>query len=211
MVVNNKKIYKLTIFLLLDCIINKYEQGGMFKMKDKSVVYEYTSINVRNELEPMYVDCYEHFGWIHIKNEEKKDYYINNDVNLDIVTIKFKRDRAIPNKDELNELQKKCEKAFLKINKLEKEPMAWAISYALIIGLIGVLFGVVSVFSILASNWFIGTISAVVAVIGFIFPYFVYIRVKGNKIAENKSKIALEQDLIFAIFEQAKKILFENE
>ena len=105
-------------------------------MKDENIVYEYISINVKSELEPMYIDCYEHFGWIHIKNEEKKDYYINNNVNQDIVNIKFKRDRMISNKEELNELQKKCEKSFLKINRLEKEPVSFAISYALIIGMI---------------------------------------------------------------------------
>lgn len=180
-------------------------------MKDENIVYEYISINVKSELEPMYIDCYEHFGWIHIKNEEKKDYYINNNVNQDIVNIKFKRDRMISNKEELNELQKKCEKAFLKINRLEKEPVFFAISYALIIGMIGILFAIVSIFSLLASNWFIGIISAIIAIIGFILPYLVYKRVKGNKTVENKSKINSEQDLILAIFKQAKEILFENE
>ena len=177
----------------------------------ESIVYEYISINVKSELESMYIDCYEHFGWIHIKNEEKKDYYINNNVNQDIVNIKFKRNRAITGKEELNELQRKCEKSFLKINRLEKEPMSLAISYALIIGMIGILFSIVSVFSLLASNWFIGIVSVVIAIIGFILPYLVYRRVKGNKIFENKPKIILEQDLILAIFEQAKNILFENE
>lgn len=180
-------------------------------MKDENIVYEYTSINVKSELEPMYIDCYEHFGWIHIKNTERKDYYINTDINQDIVNIKFKRDRAIPKKEELNELQKKCEKAFLKVNKLEKEPLAFAVSYSLIVGMIGILFLVVSIFSGLSSNWFISIISGLVAIIGFIFPYPIYRKVKGTKTVENKSKITLEQDLIFAIFEQSKKILFENE
>lgn len=180
-------------------------------MKDESIVYEYTSINVKSELEPMYIDCYEHFGWIHIKDVERKDYYINNDVSLDIVNIKFKRNRAIAGKDELNELQKKCEKAFLKVNKLEKEPLNIAIIYSLILGIVGALFMTVAVFSILANNLFIGIVSIIIAIIGFIFPYPIYRKVKGTKTEENRAKITLEQDLIFSIFEQAKKILYEND
>ena len=179
-------------------------------MKD-DIVYEYASINVKRELEQMYKDCYEHFGWIYIKDEEKRDYYINTNINQDIVNIKFKRNRKIQGKDELQELQNKCEKAFLKINKLEREPDSLATMYALLIGLIAILFITVSIFSGIKSNWFISIVSGMIGIIGIILPYFIYNKTKGNKKNENKVKIEKEQDLISDIFKRATEILFENE
>lgn len=32
------------------------------------VAYEYLSLNVKSEREPLYIDCYENFGWILINN-----------------------------------------------------------------------------------------------------------------------------------------------
>lgn len=180
-------------------------------MKDENIVYEYKSINVKTELEPIYTDCYEHFGWIRIKENERKDYYINNNVYQDVVNIRFKRNSQIENKAELKIYQDECEKSFLKINRLEKEPSSLAIIYALIIGLIGILFLVVAIFAILGNKWFIGAISIIMGCIGFILPYFVYRRTKGSKEKENKTKIEEEQEKILKMFKQSKKILEKNE
>lgn len=46
-----------------------------------------------------------------INNNGKRDYYINANPNQNIVNIKFKRNRKIRNKEELQKLQEKCEKA----------------------------------------------------------------------------------------------------
>lgn len=182
-------------------------------MKEDYVIYEYTSINVKSELEPMYIDCYENFGWIPINNNGKRDYYINVNPNLDIVNIKFKRNRKIKSKEELKKLQEECEKAFLNINKLEKQPQSIATMYALIIAFIATIFMAISVFAITGEKivWIPAILGGIIGVIGWIIPYFVYRNVREQKLIENKIKIEEQQEIIYNTCERARKILVESE
>ena len=86
------------------------------------VAYEYMSINVRADKEPLYVDCYENFGWELINNTalvDSEDYYINNSINGSRqINLKFKRDRKIKNKLELMKLQRKMESSLEEICRL---------------------------------------------------------------------------------------------
>jgi len=45
------------------------------------IAYDYLSVDVNFELEAMYIDCYQNFGWILTSNiicNEPQNYYINN-------------------------------------------------------------------------------------------------------------------------------------
>ena len=182
-------------------------------MKQEYVAYEYTSINVKQELEPMYIDYYKYFGWIYVNDNKKRDYYINNNVNQDVVNLKFKRNRNIKNKAKLQELQDKCINAFLKVNKLEKEPHEKATIYALIIGLMAIIFILLTVLCVTGTKilWIPAIICGLVGLASFIAPYFVYKKVWTKKEFENRDKIQKEQDIIDDTCKEAIEILVENE
>lgn len=59
--------------------------------------YEYKEITVRNDKAPLYLDCYESFGW-------KQDENFPPLESGDKVTLKLKRDRRLVNKVELTRL-----------------------------------------------------------------------------------------------------------
>lgn len=182
-------------------------------MKEDYIAYEYKSINVKSELEPMYIDCYENFGWVLINNTGKRDYYINSNPNLDIVNIKFKRNRKIKNKEKLQELQEECEKAFLTVDKLEKRPHSLATTYSLIVSFIATVFITISVFAITGEKviWFPAIFCGAIGIAGWIAPYFVYKKIKNKTKAENKAKIEEQENIIYDTCEQARKILSEME
>lgn len=178
------------------------------------VAYEYLSINVKSDKEPLYIDCYENFGWSLINNTalvDKEDYYINN-ANLNnnkLVNIKFKRDRKIKNKIELQTLQRKMEKALNEIEKLEAEPNISATTKAMILGVVGTIFLAISVFAITAEepSYLVMVISGTIGLIGWILPYFVYKREKESKSQDNLSLIEEQFNTLYDNCEQAKKLL----
>lgn len=180
-------------------------------MKEDYITYEYISINVESDLEPRYVDCYENFGWIHIKESSKQDYYINANPNQDIVNLKFKRDRNIKNKDELRTLQQKCEAAFLEVDRLEGRPQSIATMYSLIIGTIAAGFIAISVFTAIKDIWIIAILCGIVGLIGCIFPYPIYKKVIDKEEIENKNKIDEQYDIINNAYKEAREILLEDE
>lgn len=178
------------------------------------VAYEYLSLNVKSEKEPLYIDCYENFGWILINNTaliDKEDYYINNtNIRQDkLVNIKFKRDRRIKNKMQLISLQKKLELSLKNIEKLEEQPNVSGIIYSMAIGLIGTIFLSLSVFAITATNplYIPCVIFGAIGIVGWILPYFVYKKVKEKKEQENNLLIEEQYNTIYDTCEQAKKLV----
>ena len=179
-------------------------------MKENYVAYEYISINVESDLEPAYIDCYENFGWIHIKDTTKRDYYINSSPNPNIVNLKFKRDRNIKNKEELRVLQQKCEAAIVKVSELERKPQSIATMYSLIVGLIAAGFIAISVFMAIESIWIIAILCGIIGFIGCSFPYPIYKKTINKKELESKNKINEQYDIINNAYKEARKILLEE-
>lgn len=177
------------------------------------IPYEYLSINVNSDLEPLYIDSYENFGWIPINKNGKKDYYINSNPRQNLVNIKFKRDKNIKNKGKLDDYQKKCEQAFELIKKLEKEPHLKGTLYSLIVAFIATGFIALSVFAITGEKviWFPAIFCGIIGIIGWIIPVFVYKNVKERKMLQNKPKIEEQYNLIYDTCKQARNILIENE
>lgn len=180
-------------------------------MKDEYIAYEYLSVNVTSDLEPMYIDTYENFGW-QLANKGKQDYYINSDVNQRTINIKFKRDRKIANKEKLNELQKQCEETFANIKKIEKMAHSKGTKYSLIIAFIGTVFMAISVFAITGEKirWFSAIVGGILGIIGWILPVIIYKRVKEKEEIINKTEIEKEYNTIYETCEKARKILIEE-
>lgn len=179
-------------------------------MREDCIAYEYKSININKDLEPMYTDCYKNFGWI-ICNNEKRDYYINNNYDSNIVELKFKRNRNISNRTELNKLQRICEDAFITIDKLEKMPNQFATMYSLIVGFIALIFIAISVLTIIKNIWFLAILCGLIGFVICAFPYSIYKNTLESKEKENKIKIDEQQDIIYNAYEEAKKIVLESE
>lgn len=176
------------------------------------IAYEYISINVKSDLEPVYMDVYENFGWISTNsmNSNKEDYYINSYTNGEkLVNLKFKRNRKIDNKEMLNTLQRKIENSFKRIARLEKEPSSKATMKALMIAMIGTIFMTLSVFSITASKPLIipTILFGIPGTIGWIIPYFSYKKLYELKTEENSRLIEEEYNNIYEISNEARKLL----
>lgn len=176
------------------------------------IAYEYISINVKADKEPLYIDCYENFGWELVNNTalvDSEDYYINNSINNNrLVNLKFKRDRKIKNKLELNNLQRKMENALEEINRLEKQPETLGLIWALVIGLIGTIFMAGSVFAITATNplYIVCVICGIFGFIGWGLGYYMYVKVKKDKKQENAALIEEQYNTLYDSCEQAKKL-----
>lgn len=181
------------------------------------VAYEYLSINVTSEKEALYTDCYENFGW-RLTNSasnngliDKEDYYINNyNINNNrLVNLKFKRDRKIPNKAKIINLQNKCENGLKELNRLEKEPSSKGSIYAVIISIIGTIFLAISVFAITASNpiYVLSVITGIIGLICWFLSYPVYKKIKTKQVLINTSLIEEQYNIIYDSCEQAQKLL----
>lgn len=178
------------------------------------IAYEYLSLDVDSEKEPLYMDCYENFGWMLINTSalvEKEDYFINSVSNVSKkVNLKFRRDRKIQNKVQLLSLQRKLEMSLKEIERLEKEPFSKAFIQAMTIGMIGTGFLAISVFSItaIAPLYFLGVISGVIGIGLWILPFFVYKNKRCVKEKENVSLIEEQYNNIYDICEQAKNLIY---
>lgn len=178
------------------------------------VAYEYLSINVKSDKEPLYIDCYENFGWILINNSalvDNEDYYINN-YNISpnkLINLKFKRDRRIKNKVKLLSLQRKLETSLKELEKLEREPMSLGMAWSMVVGVIGTIFMALSVFAIIAPTplYIPSILLGIVGIVGWILPYFVYLKVKGNKEQDNTALIEEQYNTIYDSCEQARKLI----
>ncbi len=182
------------------------------------IAYEYLNINVKSDKEPLYTDCYEAFGWILTNNAalvEEGDYYLNNLPNVNVtkqVNLKFKRDRKIPNKGELQTLQRKMENSLKEIDKLEKEPMSKGVTKSLSIGLIGTIFLAISVFAITAStlslsNYIICIISGIIGLAGWLFGFLSYKNTKTKVEKENTQLIEEQYNAVYDCCEKASKLI----
>jgi len=176
------------------------------------IAYEYLSLNVKEENISMYVDCYENFGWQLIKENYSKndDYYINHNANeKKMINIKFKRDRKIKNKQELNNLQKKTEISLNNIDKLKNQPDNLGMIVSMLIGIAGTIFMALSVFSITATNPLIipCIIFGFLGMVGWAIPYFAYTKVKIKKETENTSLIEEQLNIVYDNCERASTLI----
>lgn len=94
--------------------------------ENKYVAYEYTEMTVKRSMEAVYADSYESFGWSVGGTSTPVG-------KVDSITMKFKRDRKIPNKAELTRLQRQFDAYVGEIVSLEqskyssylRSPMCW--------------------------------------------------------------------------------------
>ena len=161
--------------------------------------YEYVEISAKREIESFYLDYYPSFGW----QFENRTLSIKG---LNYIQLKFKRNRKINNKIELNKLQKQFEKVLEEIKKLEFSKILKASTIAYIVGVIGTAFMAGSVFSIVAENVLLCAILGVIAFVGWSIPYLFYKNISEKMTEQVEPLIEEKYDKINDICEKALKL-----
>lgn len=166
------------------------------------VGYEYKDITVSRDMEAVYADGYENFGWSLEGSDTLPTLQGTNTVNL-----KFKRDRKIRNKAELTRLQHQFESCAGEIVSLERSKAMAAAIAAYGVGLIGTAFMAGSVFAYISGLLFPSIVLAVPGFLGWIIPYFAYRRIKQSKTAKLAPIIDQKYDEIYTTCERANGLL----
>ena len=175
--------------------------------KKDFVTYDYTTIIVRKNLEPIYIDVYESFGWELIDNE------VNSINSIMSSKLSFKRDRKINNKNALIKLQNTIDNNFSNIAKLESSKYLSASIKAYSIGVLACVFLALSVFMItgmLALGSLTFPLQIVLGAIGVILcipPYFVYRNTVALKTEQIQPQINEEYDKISEKCEEANLLI----
>lgn len=169
-------------------------------IKNNFIGYEYKDITVKGNMESLYSDSYTNFGWI-------LDGRSSSITGINSVNLKFKRNRKIRNKVELTRLQRKFEGCAKEIERLENSKSIASSITAYTVGIIGTAFMAGSVFSYLSGMFLFSIILAVPAFLGWILPYFCYIKIRNHKIEEVDPLIEGQYDMIYEICEKANSLL----
>ncbi|MDR1449384.1 MAG: hypothetical protein LBI84_04150 [Propionibacteriaceae bacterium] len=160
------------------------------------VAYEYTAIPAKAEQESLIKDAYRSFGWAC----ESVD---RSSLPAGAVTLRLKRDRAVPNKIALAKLQRQLENALEAIANLERSKTAKASITALSVGLLGSAALAGSVFCFLSGIWPPFTVLGVVGLVGWALPYFLYTNIRVKHTAAANAEIDRQYDQFYATCEQA--------
>jgi len=163
----------------------------------KFIMNEYLEVNVKPNLVSLCSDCYHALGWT----------IVNTSNRIDSVTLRMQRDRKIKNRVALCDLQRKCEDAFITIEKLEKSKTTNPMAASLSLGLIGTIFVAGSVFAYLAS---LILVCVILAIPGFAIwgsAYFVYYKLLKKSKDTINPMIDQNYDLIYEACEKAIHLL----
>lgn len=164
------------------------------------VGFEYRSITADRNMELMYIDGYQNFGWV-------LDDTSAPQAGLNSITLKFKRDRKIRNKAELTRLQRQFDACINEIQSMEKSKAAKASIVAFTTGLVGTAFLAGATLSFLGGLIVLCIILAIPGFIGWILPYFLYNSAYAKKTAQVAPLIDSKYDEIYEICKRANELL----
>ena len=170
------------------------------KNDNNFVAFEYKEINVRRSMETVYADAYPSFGW-QLEGAAPS-------LSVDTTTLKFKRNRKIPNKTEITKLQREFENQTREIEKLEDSKAIAPSVVAFGIGIIGIAFLAGAIFSYLANMLPLCIVLGIPAFIGWVVPYFAYRKVARKKTEKVTPVIDRQYDAVYEVCEKASKLLY---
>lgn len=172
-------------------------------MSEKNFIgYEYKDISTKLEMESVYADGYENFGW-------SLDGTSSPTKGIGTVSMKFKRDRKISNKAELTRLQRQFDSSVEEINSLEASKTARASIAAYTLGMIGSAFMAGSVFAVTHQPPMVALciILAIPGFLGWILPYFSYCAIRKSKSVQVTPLIEQKYDEIYHVCKKANELL----
>ena len=179
--------------------------GATMRNDNSYIGYEYRDVTVDSNMESLYVDSYESFGW---QFEGRQPTLLG--IHSGMVSLKFRRDRKILNKAELTRLQRHFDSCVSEITRMEQSRTSYASIVAFTIGIIGTAFMAGAVFSYLGNLIVLCIILAIPAFIGWIVPYFAYCSTFEKKKAKVAPLIESKYDEIYEVCEKANGLLYNS-
>lgn len=119
----------------------------------------------------------------------------------------MKRDRRLAQREQVTELQRRCEAALRDIDKLERSKSSKARIAAFTLGVVGCAFMALSVFSYLAGNLVAMTVFAVPGFLCWAAPYFVHRELLASSERSLAPRIDAQYDIVYGTSEQAATLL----
>lgn len=165
--------------------------------ENKLVMNEYLEVSVKPDLVQLCSDCYHALGWT----------IINSSSGIDSVKLKLQRDRKIRNRVALCDLQRKCEDAFINIEKLERSKNIKAMALSLGVGIVGTVLMAGSTFAYLAVMIPLCVVLAIPGFIGWGLPYFLYKKNIQKSTEQVNPMIESNYDAIYEACEKASQLL----
>lgn len=184
-------------------------------MENKSfVAYEYKDILVKRDAATLYEDCLAHFGWMLVgegdygvtqlgKNIASVTTTIAGQDDSMPVTLKFKRDRSIKNKLEVNRLERQCIAALANIGKTERKSNAYTMGISLGTGIIGTVLLGFAVYGFRSANTALGVIMLILGIIGWGIGFFANLKVGKKKATQTEPMIQEQMDIAYEACEKA--------
>lgn len=173
------------------------------------VGYEYKEITADDTMVSLLLDGYENFGW-ELNGNVPEGSGGGKAGSSHKTILRMKRDRKIVNKAELTRLQRNFEACVAEIQVLERRKTSAATIYSLVLGVVGAAFLAGSVFAVTAEPPLIvlSIILGVPGILGWIFPYFLYRKVKERETEKVTPLIEAKYDEIYEICEKGNKLLY---
>ena len=165
-------------------------------------MYEYKELSVLSAQASFYLDCYENFGW-------KQDEHFSPQNRNEKLILKLIRNRRIANKAELTRLQRNLEADLKEIEALEESKTTLATMLSLIVGILGTACMAGAVFAVTADPpivW-LCVLLAIPAFAGWIFPYFIFRKVKARTTKQVIPYMEEKYDEIYEICEKGHSLL----
>ena len=196
--------------------------------KEDFVAYEYKNVTVKRNSAGMHIDCMESFGWVLVEQAgvDVQDLISNlNPINLgknianaaqsfgetadasETMTLKFKRDRRIENKQQLDQLEREYEEAFSAIHKVERKNAAQTMGISLGTGIIGTVFIGLAVYNLVFSNIVLGVLFAAVGAIGWGIGFFSNLKAGKKKSSQTEPYVQEQLDIVYNTCEKAHALL----
>jgi hypothetical protein len=170
--------------------------------EEQFIAYEYKSVTAACGLESIYLDGFRNFGW-----EPDGSVPFFSPKGTTAVMLKFKRDRNIKKKGDLARLERQFEGSIQEIAVLEKSKTSIASIAAFTIGIIGAAFMAGAVFAYMAGMLPLMVILAVPGFLGWIFPYFGYMKIKAKQVQKITPLIDKQYDAVYDLCEKAHALL----
>ncbi len=183
-------------------VVPQTVKGAIVMIENKFIGYEYKTVSVNHQMESVYADGYQNFGW-------ETEGTPESSATVGMVSMRFKRNRKILNKAELTRLQRQFDACVDEIVALERSKSTVASIVAYVIGLVGCAFMAGSVFAITSAspNIMLCAILAIPGFVGWILPYFCFTSVRRKKTNALTPLIDKKYDEIYEVCEKANKLL----
>ena len=162
------------------------------------VAYEYKTLRVPRDQQSLYTDCLAAFGW----DVETFDSWPRRRV-----TLKLKRNRDLPSRAVLTELQNTAERALGAISSLARSRTVGASAAAYAVGLISTALIAGSVFAVQAELYPLTVVIGVLGLVGWVIAWFVYRFVLTHRSARVAPVIAGNYDTLYDSCARAARLL----